>query len=62
MSGAIKYIRDITEHRRMEEALRESEEKFRLIFENARDAIFWAEPKTGAITNCNKTTDLLLKK
>jgi len=33
-------IRDITEHKRMEEALRVSEEKFRRIFENAAEGIF----------------------
>jgi len=33
-------VRDITEHKRMEEALRVSEEKFRRIFENAAEGIF----------------------
>jgi len=53
---------NITECKRMEEALRESEEKFRLAFENAKDAIFWADPKTGLITNCNKAAEILLEK
>ncbi|MDI6780702.1 MAG: ATP-binding protein, partial [bacterium] len=44
------------------EKLVESEEKFRLIFENARDAIFLADPLTGLITNCNKAAELLLEK
>ncbi len=42
--------------------LKESEEEFRLIFENAADAIFWAETDTGKIINCNKTARILLEK
>jgi len=53
---------DITEHKRLEKALQENEEKFRLIFENAKDAIFWADAETGLIINCNKATESLLEK
>lgn len=45
-----------------EEALRESEEKCRLTFERAVDAIFWADPETGLITNCNEAAEALLQK
>ncbi len=38
--GLVGVSRDITEHRRMEEALRASEERFRTIFETAQDSIF----------------------
>lgn len=38
--GAIESIRDITDRKRSEEALRESEERFRAIFETAEDSIF----------------------
>jgi len=44
------------------EELKATEEKFRLAFENAKDAIFWADPKTGMITNCNKAAESLLEK
>jgi protein-histidine pros-kinase len=36
----LSIVRDITEHKRMEEALRLSEEKYRSIFENAAEGIF----------------------
>lgn len=36
----LSIVRDITEHKRMEEALRVSEEKYRSIFENAAEGIF----------------------
>jgi PAS domain S-box-containing protein len=36
----LSIVRDITEHKRMQEALRVSEEKFRRIFENAAEGIF----------------------
>jgi protein-histidine pros-kinase len=36
----LSIIRDITEHKRIEEELRVSEEKFRRIFENAAEGIF----------------------
>ncbi|MFH0966990.1 MAG: PAS domain-containing protein, partial [Methanobacteriota archaeon] len=43
ITGAIESIRDITERKRAEEALAESEEIFREVFNNANDAIFLHE-------------------
>ncbi|MHC4239114.1 MAG: PAS domain S-box protein [Planctomycetota bacterium] len=49
-------------HTETVEALRESEEKFRLAFENAVDAIFWTDPETCLITNCNRAAEKLLER
>jgi len=47
--GSFAVITDISERRRAEEALRESEEKYRTIFELSRDAIYITTPQGQAL-------------
>jgi PAS domain S-box-containing protein len=61
-AGVDGFVVDITERKKTEEALRVREEELRLIFENAKDAIFWADPQTGKIINCNKAAEKLLER
>ena len=52
--GAIEAVRDITERKRNDEARRESEVKFRTLFELSNDAIFLVDSTTFA--DCNERT------
>ena len=54
VTGALGILQDITERKRIEEALRESEEKFRTIFNTATDGILVAEPKSKRLHTGNK--------
>jgi PAS domain S-box-containing protein len=52
--------RDVAERKRAAEALRQSELKFKTIFENAGGAIFISEAETGKIMDCNSQTETML--
>ena len=51
---------EISERKRMENALRESEEKYKRLIEAANDAIFIADAETGVIIGANKKAGILL--
>ena len=58
--GYQTIIRDVTERKKTEEALRESEEKHRKLFEESMDAIFMADAATGIIVDCNPAASKLV--
>jgi PAS domain S-box-containing protein len=51
--AVIGTVKDVTERKQMEEALLESEEKYRVLFETAKDAIFLAD-ETGKFVDVNQ--------
>lgn len=51
-------IRDISERKRAQEALRESEERFRSLFENAKDTVFTCD-LSGNFTSLNQAGEKL---
>ncbi|MEX2264267.1 MAG: PAS domain S-box protein [Bryobacteraceae bacterium] len=56
---AISVAVDVTEHRRAEEALRESEELYRRLFEVESDAILLVEQESGRLLAANAAATLL---
>ncbi len=57
--GGIEIIRDITERKKMEDTLRESEEKYRAFFETSQDSVFITSTE-GRPIDCNDAAVKLL--
>ena len=62
LTGAVHILSDITEPRKADRALKESEKRFRLAFANAQDAIIWIDGESGTVTNCNKATEEIFQR
>ncbi|HVP37359.1 MAG TPA: PAS domain S-box protein [Terriglobales bacterium] len=60
--GAIGVFTDVTERKRTRQELEDSEKKFRLAFENAQDAIVWANARTGLLIDCNSAAEKLFER
>jgi PAS domain S-box-containing protein len=55
-------ITDITERKRMEDVLRQNKEQYRRQFDEATDAMFLADAKTGIILDCNIAATALVER
>jgi len=60
INGAVVISRDITDYKISEEMLRESEEKYRHLFENLNDAALLADVETGLLVETNRQGETLL--
>jgi PAS domain S-box-containing protein len=56
--GAIECIRDITDHKKAEKTLRESEERYRSLYVDSRDSIMIVSPEFGFLAANPATIEL----
>jgi PAS domain S-box-containing protein len=56
-TGAVAWFRDVTEQRRTEAALAESDTRFRLLFDNTSDTVYFFDVETLEFVECNEATE-----
>lgn len=54
LTGIIHVLMDITDRKAAEQALSESEARYRTLFEDAQDGIALADASTGVLVDCNR--------
>jgi len=57
----IEVFKDITDRKRAEDALRESEERYRLLFDSAPDSVIVADTE-GVIIDCSRSATILYRR
>ena len=60
--GWISVVRDMTDRVKAEEALRQSEERYRKLFEEAQDGILLGDAHTGIVVECNRAAAEMLER
>lgn len=57
---ALREVEEHSERERAEEAMRQSEHKYRELFESLSDAAFLADEQTGKVIDTNRSAEMLL--
>jgi len=60
--GYIGHCLDVTQRKEAQEVIKESELRFKVIFEDAPDTMFLADPETGKIVDANSAACRLFKR